>query len=342
MFVDLYKSQGIHSREYRQSERRRAQLELQKQRRDDLANEHRSIEPLKKLFRKPKYSKRLQIKNTLMLSEWLREVPDDLEKWYLKPCPKGTRVLVIAVDGTTRVFNKYGAFMRRLRSDLPGHFRKSDDSLTILDCVYVSAIDKFFVLDVLAYGNQALNDCDAECRFFWLESRIRELNLDQVTDQNECSFQIIEKYNCADEIGLNAFFANYPVWPENQPELDGFLFYHKEASYVNGKTPLVGWLFAFMIPEFFHVPCFNGHFLADKPDDYQNHSSFMTQFDEKLLEKQKNRRNRASQMEEDNIIENEPNPDSCDDAFSIVKDTMELETGAHELDASFDVENELN
>lgn len=324
MSSDLYKSQGVHSKEYRQSERRHALLEIQKNRRNELMDEHRSIEPLKKIFRKSSYAKHnTRIKNQLMLSEWLKEVPDDIDKWYIKPCPKGTRVLVIAVDGTTRVFNKYGAFMKRFQSELPGDRRR--DLLTILDCVYVAASEEYFVLDVLAYGNQALTNCDAEFRFFWIESQIRESNLDHVSDHNEYPFRIVEKFNCGDEMALNEFLSKYPVWPNDQPELDGFLFYHKEASYVHGKTPLVGWLFAYMIPELFDVPYLNENFLNEKPADYCNYLTFMKQFDENIENKRKNRRNKyVERMEEAG--------EEIGEAESVVRETMELEKDEPEDD----------
>lgn len=333
MSSDLYKSQGVHSKEYRQSERRHALLEIQKNRRNELMDEHRSIEPLKKIFRKSSHSKHnTRIKNQLMLSEWLKEVPDDIDKWYIKPCPKGIRVLVIAVDGTTRVFNKYGAFMKRFQSELPGDRRNRRDSLTILDCIYVAASEEYFVLDVLAYGNQALTDCDAEFRFFWIESQIRESNLDHVTDHNEYSFKVIEKINCGDEMALNDFLSKYPVWPNNQPELDGFLFYHKEASYVHGKTPLVGWLFAYMIPELFNVPFLNENYLNEKPADYCNYLIFMKEFDENIENKRKNRRNKYVERMEEAGEEREEA--ECDDntAVSVMRETMELEKDQPEDD----------
>lgn len=334
MSSELYKSRDIHNREYRQSERRHALLEIQKQRRNELMDEHRSIEPLKKIFRsKSRHpSKYTKIRNQHMLSEWLKEVPDDIEKWFIKPCPKGTRVLVVAVDGTTQVFNKYGAFMKRFRSELPGDGRKKETSLTILDCIYVKNMEHFFVLDVLAYGNQSMTDCDAEFRFFWIESQIRESNLDQVSKRNEYPFRIIEKYKCGDEMAFNEFLSKWPIWTDNQPELDGFLFYHSEASYVSGTTPLVGWLFSYMIPELFSVPFFNEQFLTDKPADYENYIVFMKQFDENIEKKRKNRRNRRSteHMIEESYDAGEVNEHSIEDidrneTDSIVRETMELE-----------------
>lgn len=325
--AELYKSQGIHSKEYRQSERRHALLELQRQRRNDFSDEHRSIEPLKKLFRKQHHHKQhlknQSIKNQLMLSEWLKEVPDDIDNWYIKPCPKGIRVLVIAVDGTTRVFNKYGAFMRRFRSELPGDHRNKPDLLTILDCIYVASLDEYFVLDIIAYGNQALTDCDTEFRFFWIESQIRESHLDQVSEHNEYPFRIIEQCICGDEVAFNNFLSKYPIWSNNEPELDGFLFYHKEASYVHGTTPLVGWLFAFMIPELFNVPQINANYLIDKPAGYTNYITFIEKFDEDLRQKRANRRNNRivdMQLETEDIDATDENG-----PISVLKETMELE-----------------
>lgn len=41
----------------------------------------------------------------------------------------------------------------------------------------------------------------------------------------------------------------YPQFEGNVPTLDGLLFYHKMAHYVSGETPLVGWLFPYMVHE---------------------------------------------------------------------------------------------
>lgn len=318
MSTDLYKSQGIHSKEYRQSERRRELLEIQKQRRIESIDEHRSIEPIKRFFRKSSPKNQIAIKNKLMLSEWLTEKPNDIDKWYMKPCPKGIRVLVIAADGATRVFNKRGCFMKRFRSKLPGDYRIKGDMITILDCIYVESMEEFFVLDAIAYGNQALTDCETEFRFFWIESQIRETCLDQIDDHNEYPFRIVDKCNCGDEQALNEFLSKYPIWQNNQPELDGLLFYHKEASYVHGTTPLVGWLFAFMIPELFDVPHLNENHLKEKPDDYTDYLTFIRKFDNDMLEKQKNRRyKRTEHMDEDTIDENS--------AASVIRESMELE-----------------
>lgn len=342
MSIDLYKSKGIHSKEYLQSERRLALLELQRQRRNELVDQHRSIEPLKKLFhcrrrRRSQHNEKYPaIKNQLMLSEWLKEVPDDIENWYIKPCPKGTRVLVIADDGVTRVFNKYGAFMRQFRTEFPGDARNRRNSITILDCIYISNLDEYYVLDVLAYGSQALTDCEAEFRFFWLETQLHESNFDQISEHHEHPFRIIEKVTCNNEMAFNALFASYPIWRNNQPELDGFLFYHKEASYVHGTTPLVGWLFAFMIPELFNVPFINENYSNGRPANYLDYTTYIKQFNDDLCQKRKMRRNKLNAehpMDDehdsiDEITAKIDDDDNCHhtDPIAILNETMELET----------------
>ena len=56
-----------------------------------------------------------------MMSEWLVEVPEDLAaKWLLILCPEGRRNLVIAANGTTKVFSKNGMMMKSFPSNLPG------------------------------------------------------------------------------------------------------------------------------------------------------------------------------------------------------------------------------
>ena len=53
---------------------------------------------------------------------------------------------------------------------------------------------------------------------------------------------------------------------DNEP-LDGLLFYHRQALYTYGLTPLVTWLKPFMLSEVLgiSIPSFD-----EKPDDYIN------------------------------------------------------------------------
>lgn len=332
-FTDLYKQRLSHDKLHRQSERRLELLEKHRSQRNGLVDSNRSIQPLKKIFRQSHRSKKSNLyKNQIQLSEWMQERPEDIENWLLKPCPKGKRYLVVASDGKTLVLNKNGSFVKKIRSILPGDYRSSCESITILDCIFVPTSNEFFVLDALAYGNQDLVNCEADFRFYWIASRIQEDGLGKITAQNQFAFRTIEHCNCSDEFAFNEFVSKYPLWPNNEPELDGFLFYHKESSYVHGKTPLVLWLFAFMLPEVFNVPSLNERYLDEKPNNYTNYRTFIKEFDEtQKAKRRKNNQNRIERMEAEVINGSEPN--SAEAVMESARD-LECEEIDDELNSS--------
>lgn len=61
-------------------------------------------------------------------------------------------------------------------------------------------------------------------------------------------------------------------------DLDGILFYHKEAHYEPGCSPLVGWLKAFMVPEILGIPMPNW-VLKQAPSDYVNVRNSIEKFE---------------------------------------------------------------
>ncbi|KRF84102.1 snurportin-1 isoform X1 [Drosophila virilis] len=219
----------------------------------------------------------------LQQSEWLRHRPENLCDWLLLPCPVGKRCLVIASNGRTKVYNKAGRITMQLRTLLPGdgYVQKFK---TVLDCVYVPQLETFYVLDALSFGQQQLLDCDANFRFFWLRSRFDERGeLSQCSKRNEKPFKLLEYYDFEDANAVEQALQRYPQWEDNKPELDGLLFYHKEASYTCGTTPLVCWLFAYMLPDVLNLPVHSGY---EAPEDYLPSAAldFMDDFDKKLLE----------------------------------------------------------
>lgn len=317
--LDLYKSKYVHSQDYKQTERREKLLKNQRLKRNQAIDSSRSIEAIQNVFRRPK---RTKCDIRLQQSEWLYGMPDDIENWYMKPCPKGYRSLVVAMDGKTQVFNKNGNFIRRFHSNLPGDVRNKHSSISILDCIYVPDSKEYFVLDVIAYGNQDLSDCEADFRFYWIESRTNEDDLCNVTETNQYSFRLIDKYECCDDICLNEFLMKYPIWSKNTPELDGFLFYHKQSSYIHGRTPLVGWLFAFMLPEIFHTPYINENYLLDKPSNYTNYLEFIREFDEAQIKTKKSKQNRGDRVEEMEADQNDE--DSASNSLENVLKEVEI------------------
>lgn len=123
-----------------------------------------------------------------MLSEWLVDVPSDLEEnWLVKPCPKGQRMMVVATQvfksiihvkymplpvcpfphilcmfsqGTTKAYTKSGYVVATFSSALPSGNRSSRQGITILDCIWDYENRTYYVLDVLAWNNIELLDCE--------------------------------------------------------------------------------------------------------------------------------------------------------------------------------------
>lgn len=192
--------------------------------------------------------------NHLQLSEWLRQRPDDFsDNWIVVACPRGQRCLVLAHNGRTTVYSKHGGFLRHFRSTLPGSVGQRGSDVTILDCV--QAVDGgLWVLDALAYGRLDLVNCDAEFRFYWLQQQLIPETVEIVTQRIEDRVRVAPRADCGDVDRLTELLWNRPAFDmvygrEKAPPVDGLLFYHRESSYVHGHTPLVGWLFPFMVNE---------------------------------------------------------------------------------------------
>jgi len=190
-------------------------------------------------------------KNQLMLSEWLVEVPEDLETaWLLILCPEGRRNFVIAANGTTKVYSKSGKQVKTFPSNLPGGNRSQGgrvrNSYTILDCVYSDTNGVFYILDMMCWDGYQYYDCDTEFRLAWVQQKFIESQELRVRSRiNPYSFQPLPVYQC-DKPSI-AKALNSPL-PFNDP-LDGLLIYHRRVHYMPGKTPLVGWIKGYMVPE---------------------------------------------------------------------------------------------
>ncbi|XP_052663071.1 snurportin-1 isoform X2 [Harpia harpyja] len=222
-----------------QAERRRRLLRLQRERRLDYVNHARRLaeddwagvesegeekeEDAEEEEMDVDAGKKLpkRYANQLMLSEWLVDVPLDLEQeWVVVVCPVGKRALVVASRGTTAAYTKSGFCVNRFPSLLPGgnrHNSTSEKVYCILDCIYNEAKQTYYILDVMCWRGHPVYDCQTDFRFFWLSSKIQE------------------------EEGLGEKSRINPV--------DGLLFYHKQTHYTPGSTPLVGWLRPYMVPE---------------------------------------------------------------------------------------------
>ena len=195
----------------------------------------------------------------LTMPEWMwDDVPDDLStKWYVRSRPRGARCLVVASKGKTITrSSRDGRTTATFQSALPGGSARTmrgrgSDCFCILDCVYAEdekarkddhhhggvRAGKYYVLDVMAWNGAAMYDCDAEFRFFWAHTRLTQeceaCEHPDVAKGREFSFAMLPWYD-ADINGVRAAYAE-----DIGVERDGLLFYHKEAAYDVGVTPLV-------------------------------------------------------------------------------------------------------
>uniref|UniRef100_A0A8B9J1J7 Snurportin-1 n=1 Tax=Amazona collaria TaxID=241587 RepID=A0A8B9J1J7_9PSIT len=245
-----------------QAERRQRLLRLQRQRRLDYVNHARRLaegdwagvesegEEGEEEEMDVDAGKRLpkRYANQLMLSEWLVDVPVDLEQeWVVVVCPVGKRALVVASRGSTAAYTKSGFCVNRFPSLLPGgnrHNSMGEKVYCILDCIYNEAKQTYYILDVMCWRGHPVYDCQTDFRFFWLSSKIQEEEgLGEKSRINPFKFVGLQNFSCSADSLCKVLAMDFPF------EVDGLLFYHKQTHYTPGSTPLVGWLRPYMVPE---------------------------------------------------------------------------------------------
>ncbi|GFS55354.1 snurportin-1 [Trichonephila inaurata madagascariensis] len=206
--------------------------------------------------------------NQLMLSEWLVEVPSDIEElWYLVLCPVGKRCLVVASRGYTKVFTKSGFRIMSFQSDIPGGNKTGSSPMhvySLLDCIFDATSQTFYVLDVMCWNSHPCFDTETEFRFYWKSSKISEApNLQELSRSNHYKFEDVPFFSCDPTTIKNTLWSEFPF----PSKLDGLLFYHKKTHYTPGSTPLVGWLKGYMVPEMLGIEV-PPSLEAEKPHSY--------------------------------------------------------------------------
>ena len=189
-----------------------------------------------------------------MQSEWLVDEPADFESnWHMVVCPIGRRSLVIASRGTTLAYSRSGKCLRCFPSNLPGGCSKTHRTTSdycILDCIYVETVRTYFVLDLMCWNGHPVYDSDREFRSFWLKTKLAE-SADQIANfarTNPFKFLPLTFYPCSKESLTRELGSKWPVL------VDGLLFFHKEAHYTTGTSPLAVWLKPHMVPDILGLP----------------------------------------------------------------------------------------
>jgi len=277
-----------------QEVRRARMLSHQKQRRDDLVSharalamgdfteekdeeeeEEQDLEDMDTSGEVRVRRLRKTYKNQLMLSEWLVEVPEDLStSWLMLLCPEGRRNFVVASNGQTKVFSKSGKQVKSFPSNLPGGNRSQGSrrgTYTILDCIFSDAHGIFYILDMMCWDGYQYYDCDTEFRLSWVQQKfIEHQELTCRSRINPYSFQPLPVYKCTKESISEALNSALPF----NDNLDGILIYHRQVHYMPGKTPLVGWLKGYMVPELLDIQVCE-ELMDQRPHDYGGMKTYL-------------------------------------------------------------------
>ena len=216
--------------------------------------------------KKKKRTRSNPYRNQLMLSEWMVDVPPDLEdNWMVVVCPIGKRSLVVASKGVTCAYSRAGYLMNRFPSYLPGGCKKhmsgaKSNSYTILDCLYHEATSTYYILDIMCWRAHPVYDSDLEFRLFWMKSKLEEDKgrCSVISSVNPYRFVLLEYYPST-RGGLGTILS--AAWPL---EVDGLLFEHKCSHYRRGRSPLAVWLKPHMVPDVLGISV-SAEFLASSP-----------------------------------------------------------------------------
>ncbi|KAL1246154.1 Snurportin-1 [Trichinella spiralis] len=201
----------------------------------------------------------------VMESEWMVDVPDDLEtNWLLVPCPMGKRCLLISNGKYCQLISRSNRKIRTIKCNLPAGSK--------LDCIWRFEDNIIYILDIIAWRNMPVTDCDTEFRFYWCKEKIKDWKENLVM-----KYFSKEEYDKMTDEQRDAYLKSVnPIWLEVLPNfssdaatltntlvekcwqftcpVDGFLFYHKQSMYTPGSTPLVGWLKPFMLGDILKIP----------------------------------------------------------------------------------------
>lgn len=147
--------------------------------------------------------------------EWLVEIPKDLGSggWLAVPRPEGKRCVLVSSRGRV--------VARTTSGDVLDQFECRWPNDTVVECVWSSG--EYWALDVACWGGYSLYDCAAEFRFYWLASKLQEVE--------EVRVKAVPFFSSRQLI--DAYSSPLPY------ARDGLLFYDKEGYYELGLTPLV-------------------------------------------------------------------------------------------------------
>lgn len=142
-----------------------------------------------------------------------------------------------------------------------------------------------------------------------------------VTDKDKnLKLKLLENFDFSEPFAIKTCFETAFSGFNDKSELDGYLFYHKDGSYTSGESPLVLWLFPFMIDELFDNYKVDQSCHAKRPENYTNYLGFIKEFNEKSKKRNKKKTAQSSgggAMEHESI-EDGITEDSSDDVQAMI------------------------
>ncbi|KAI8984666.1 hypothetical protein BDF20DRAFT_834156 [Mycotypha africana] len=218
-------------------------------------------ETMKRKSKKNSKKRNSNLANQIMLAETIETLPEDfLENWIMVICPKGKRCLVTSGGGVTIARSRAGFVIKKFQSLLPNgsshaqqlpiFFKRTYRSnrrtsdFCILDCVYDKVHWTFYVLDIMAWNGHPAYDCDTSFRHFWLQNKIQPNELSKPNGENQ--FYKFKPIIPIPTTELSCVIGDPAAYLKSiqgmSYDIDGLLFYHRQALYQGGLTPLVNWL----------------------------------------------------------------------------------------------------
>ncbi|KAJ1962216.1 hypothetical protein IWQ62_003603 [Dispira parvispora] len=183
---------------------------------------------------------RLRYQDQLMIPETLTDIPPDLvTDWLLMPLPFGQPCLVVANHGKTKAYLANGNCIDEFQSPLPAgsilRRGSKDTSLCILDCLFDTLTSRFYVRDMMYWRGQPFYDCEADFRYFWLQTRFQELEPARPF-QRSYTFHPLPFYSC-DQSTIKRYLTQ-PFTSLSIADVHQFAIIHRQSHYHVGYTPL--------------------------------------------------------------------------------------------------------
>jgi snurportin-1 len=174
----------------------------------------------------------LRYQNQLMVPYPLEKLPESPSEWFVRPCPKGERCLVLCRRGKSFAYRMDGSLLYRFQCSLPSGSKQTRAGSTycIFDCIADEESKTYFVLDMMVWKGFLYYDCTADFRFFFMMQKINETTAGEISTFNRYPFKSLPYFESNDD-GISAALSTNP---------HSLLFYHKDGFYYfEEPTPLV-------------------------------------------------------------------------------------------------------